>query len=80
MNNRYIWLASLNAMQIKVSSAIAYHFNQLIYATPNQPTGRQMSRQALYLPQNSQKWQKWPFWDLIFFGSEQNLDIDQTLV
>ena len=33
MNNDYIWLASLNELQIKVSSAIAYDFNQLIYAT-----------------------------------------------
>ena len=27
----YIWLTSLNAMQIKVSYAVAYDFNQLIY-------------------------------------------------
>ena len=32
MNVEYIWLTPLNAMQIKVSSAVAYDFNQLIYA------------------------------------------------
>ena len=31
MNVEYIWLTSLNEMQIKVSSAVAYDFNQLIY-------------------------------------------------
>ena len=31
MNVEYIWLTPLNAMQIKVSSAVAYDFNQLIY-------------------------------------------------
>ena len=56
MNNEYIWLASLNAMQIKVSSAIAYDFNQLIYATRwytqhadihnTQPTNQQAAKWA----------------------------------
>ena len=32
MNVEYIWLTSLNAVQIKVSSAVAYDFNHLIYA------------------------------------------------
>ena len=31
MNVEYIWLTPLNAMQIKVSSAVAYDFNQLLY-------------------------------------------------
>ena len=31
MNVECIWLTSLNTMQIKVSSAVAYDFNQLIY-------------------------------------------------
>ena len=49
MNNEYIWLASLNAMQIKVSSAIAYDFNQLIYATRwymKHPTNQQGAKWA----------------------------------
>ena len=32
MNVEYIWLALLNAMQIKVSSAVTYDFNEPIYA------------------------------------------------
>ena len=32
MNVEYIWLSSHYAMQIKVSSAIAHDFNQLLYA------------------------------------------------
>ena len=31
LNVEYIWLLSRNAMQIKVSFAVAYDFNQLIY-------------------------------------------------
>ena len=31
MNVEHIWLTPLNAMQIKVSSAVAYDFNQLLY-------------------------------------------------
>ena len=32
MNVEDIWLSSLNAKQIKVSSAVTYDFNQLLYA------------------------------------------------
>ena len=32
MNVEYILLISLNAMQIKASSDVAYDFNQVIYA------------------------------------------------
>ena len=32
MNVEYIWLTLLNAMQIKVSSAVTYDFNEPIYA------------------------------------------------
>ena len=32
MNVEYIWLTLLNAMQIKVSSAVTYDFNETIYA------------------------------------------------
>ena len=32
MNVEHIWLTELDATQIKVSSAVAYDFNQLIYA------------------------------------------------
>ena len=31
MNVEYIWLTPRNAMQIKVASAVAYDFNQLLY-------------------------------------------------
>ena len=37
MNVEYIWLTELDAMQIKVSSAVAYDFNQLIYAVCGPP-------------------------------------------
>ena len=37
MHVEYICLTSLNAMQIKVSSALAYDFNQLIYAVCGPP-------------------------------------------
>ena len=36
-NVECIWLASLNAMQIEISIAVAYDFNQLIYAACSQP-------------------------------------------
>ena len=32
MNVEYIWLTLLNAMQIKVSFAVTYDFNEPIYA------------------------------------------------
>ena len=37
MNVDYIWLASLNAMRIKISFAVAFDFNQLIYAVCSPP-------------------------------------------
>ena len=37
MNVEYIWLTSLQAMQINVSFAAAHDFNQLIYAVFAQP-------------------------------------------
>ena len=96
MNNEYIWLASLNELQIKVSSAIAYDFNQLIYATrwytqhadihKTQPTNQQAAKWAgkAYICPNIAKsayfWAKMAVLGLNFFGSEQNLDKDHTLV
>ena len=32
MSDEYIWLTSLNAVWMKISFAVAYNFNQLIYA------------------------------------------------
>ena len=40
MNVEYIWLTTINAMQIKVSSAVAYDFNQLMYAVHATPWPR----------------------------------------
>ena len=37
MNGKYIWIASLNAMKIKISFAVAYDFNQLIHAVCSPP-------------------------------------------
>ena len=37
MNVEYIWLTSLNAMQIKVSTVVAYVFNRLIHAAVPRP-------------------------------------------
>ena len=34
INVEYIWLPSLQTMQIKVSSAVGHDFNQLMYALP----------------------------------------------
>ena len=88
MNNEYIWLPSLNAMQIKVSSAIAYDFNQLIYATcwymkhPTNQQGAKWAGKPYICPKIAKStyfWAKMAVLGLDFFGSEQILDIDQTL-
>ena len=52
MNVEYIWLTSLNEMQIKVSSAVAYDFNQLIY-TVCALTGRLAAPREKNLPRPS---------------------------
>ena len=56
LNVEYIWLISLYAMQIKVSSAVSYDFNQLIYAVcalpwPRHapPSGKNLPRPPLML-------------------------------
>ena len=52
MNVEYIWLTSLNKMQINVSSAVAYDFNQLIY-TVCALTGRLAAPREKNLPRPS---------------------------
>ena len=37
MNGEYILITSLNAMKIKISFAVAFDFNQLIYAVRSPP-------------------------------------------